>query len=74
LKAVARSNGLNERFDIYISAVVILMFLAGCFLVVVSARERIRELRRWQSSAAAKAVPPAESELLPRTSEAKVDV
>jgi hypothetical protein len=37
---------VTERVDLYIGAVVTLMFLAGCFLVVVGMRERFKERRR----------------------------
>ena len=37
---------MTERIDIYIGVVVILMFLAGCFLIVLSARERTEERSR----------------------------
>jgi hypothetical protein len=35
-----------ERIDFYLLAVVTFMFLAGCFLMVASARERAEERRR----------------------------
>ena len=31
---------MTEQIDLYIGVVVTLMFLAGCFLTVVSARDR----------------------------------
>jgi hypothetical protein len=37
---------LTERMDVYIGAVVILMFLAGCFFVFLAARERSEARRR----------------------------
>jgi hypothetical protein len=37
---------VTEQMDLYIGVVVSLMFLAGCFLVVISARERSEERRR----------------------------
>ena len=37
---------MTERMDLYIGVVVTLMFLAGCFLVVISVRERLEERRR----------------------------
>jgi hypothetical protein len=45
---------LTERFDLYLGVVVTLMFLIGCVLIVVSARERSEERRRWRSSTVAK--------------------
>jgi hypothetical protein len=43
---------LTERMDLYFGVVVTLMFLAGCFLVAVSMRERLEERKRqrvWNS-------------------------
>ncbi len=37
---------MTERVDLYIGVVVTLMFLAGCCLVVVGMRERLKERRR----------------------------
>lgn len=37
---------MTERIDIYIGVVVVLMFLAGCFLIILSARERTEERGR----------------------------
>jgi hypothetical protein len=38
----------------YLVAILIVMFLAGCVLVVVSLRERLRERDRWFSPAEAR--------------------
>jgi hypothetical protein len=43
-------QNLTERIDLYIGAVVTLMFLAGCFLAVVSIRQRSRERKRFSGS------------------------
>jgi hypothetical protein len=55
---------LTEQMDLYIGVAVILMFLAGCFLVVVSVRERFEEHRRWRDSTAATPQARAESKSL----------
>jgi len=44
---------MTEQMDVYLGLVLSLMFLAGCFLVVVSVRQRSAERRRWQGSTAA---------------------
>lgn len=45
---VRRAGGtLTERFDLYLAAVVSAMFLAGCVLLILSARGRSRERKRW---------------------------
>jgi len=38
---------LAEQIDLYIGVVVTLMFLAGCFLTVLSARDRAEKRSRW---------------------------
>ena len=53
-----------ERIDLYLGVVVTLMFLAGCVLIVVSARERSEERRRWRGSTSVNTGPPAESKPL----------
>jgi hypothetical protein len=37
---------LTERIDLYVGVVVSLMFLAGCFLMIISVRERIEQRAR----------------------------
>jgi hypothetical protein len=61
---VNRSLRLTEQIDLYIGVAVTLMFLAGCFLVVVSLRERFEERRRWRASTAATPQATAESKPL----------
>ena len=55
---------MTEQMDLYIGVAVTLMFLAGCFLVVVRVRERFEERRRWQGWTAAKPQALAESKPL----------
>lgn len=43
-----------ERMDLYIAGVVTLMFLAGCFLAILAARERSRARFRLEGSPVAK--------------------
>ena len=38
-----------ERTDIYIAVVVTLMFLAGCIVMVLAARERAQARRRGEN-------------------------
>ena len=45
---------MTERMDLYIGVAVTLMFLAGCFLVIVRVRERFEERRRQRGWAAAR--------------------
>jgi len=48
---------LTERMELYVGVAVALMFLAGCFLVIVRVRERFEERRRQGGWAVAR--PPA---------------
>ncbi len=48
---------MTERMDLYIGVVVTLMFLAGCFFIVVSVRKRSEERRRWQHPTAVESRP-----------------
>lgn len=63
-RSARRSLRLTEQMDLYLGVVVTLMFLAGCFFIVGSVRERSEERRRWRGSTAAKPRPPAESKPL----------
>ena len=56
-----QESSLTEQLELYLGVVVTLMFLAGCFLTVVSVRERSEERRRWLGSTATKPRLPAES-------------
>ena len=55
---------MTERMDLYLGVVVALMFLAGCFVSLVSIRERSEERRRWRGSTFVKAGPLPESKQL----------
>jgi hypothetical protein len=55
---------LTEQMDLYIGVAATLMFLAGCFLVVVSVRERFEERRRWRDPTAVTPQARAESKPL----------
>jgi hypothetical protein len=46
--ALRRSLRLTEQLEFYLGVIVTLMFLAGCFLTVVSIRERSEEHSRWR--------------------------
>jgi hypothetical protein len=46
----------------YLAAIVIVMFLAGCVLIVVSLRDRLRERDRWFSPVDARTDRPPQSE------------
>jgi hypothetical protein len=46
----------------YLAAIVIVMFLAGCVLIVVSLRDRLRERERWFSPVDARTDRPPRSE------------
>ena len=54
---------MTEQMDLYLAVVVILMFLSGCFLIVVSIRKRSQERRRWLGPNAAR--PRAQAETKP---------
>ena len=41
---------MTEQMNVYLGMALSLMFMAGCFLIVVSVRERFEERRRWQGS------------------------
>jgi hypothetical protein len=46
----------------YLAAIVMVMFLAGCVLLVVSLRDRLRERDRWLSPVDARTYRPPRSE------------
>jgi len=50
--------------DVYLGVVVTLMFLFGCFLIVVSIRRRSEERRRWLGFKDANPQPHVESKPL----------
>jgi hypothetical protein len=52
---------LTEQMDLYIGVVVLLMFLAGCFFIAVSLRERSEERRRLRGSTVTQPRLPTES-------------
>jgi hypothetical protein len=39
---------LTERMDVYLGVILTVMFLAGCFLVVVATRERTKARSRGE--------------------------
>ena len=41
---------MTEQMDLYLGVVMTLMFLFGCFLTVLSIRQRSEERRRWLGS------------------------
>ena len=54
---------MNERMELYLVVILTLMYL-GCFLTVVSVRERSEESGRWLDSTATKRRLPAEGKTL----------
>jgi hypothetical protein len=52
---------VREQMDLYVGVIVTLMFLAGCFFIIVSVPERSEQRGRWRGSTAAKPRPAAES-------------
>jgi hypothetical protein len=46
----------------YLAAIVIVMFLAGCVLIVVTPRDRLRERDRWFRTVGARTDRPPRSE------------
>ena len=55
---------MTEQMNLCLGVVVALLFLAGCFLAVVSVRERSEERGRWRGSTFAKTGPLPESKQL----------
>jgi hypothetical protein len=51
---------LSERMDLYLGAAVTLMFVAGCFLIVLSLREQFEKRKRQRIWTSVKPRPPAE--------------
>lgn len=54
---------MTEQMDLYLGVIVALMFLSGCFVIVVSVRERSEELRRLRGLTVTKPRLPTESKL-----------
>jgi hypothetical protein len=53
-----------SQMNLYLGVVVTLMFLSGCFLIVVSIRQRSEERRRWRGSNDGRSRPHAETKPL----------
>jgi hypothetical protein len=57
----SQEPSLTERMDLYVGVAVTLMFLAGCFLIVLSLREQFEKRKRQRIWTSVKPRPPAES-------------
>jgi hypothetical protein len=60
-RIVRRSLPLTERMDLYLGVAVTLMFLAGCFLIVLSLREQFEKRKCQRIWTSVRRRPPAES-------------
>jgi hypothetical protein len=55
---------LSERMDLYLGVAVTLMFVSGCFLIVLSLREQFEKRKRQRIWTSVKPRPSGESESL----------
>ena len=53
---------MTEQMDLYLAIIVTLMFLSGCFLIVLSVREQLEKRGRERSWIRVKSRRPTESE------------